>query len=130
MKKILFVLVMALMSLGAHAQSVENPGDKYPVYCTIKGYNTWGIGKMKVILDLGYKVTNYESIYGEDGKQVKFNTMMEAVNYMAKRGWELDKIFFLTESMSKTNVANYVLKKMVTSDEEIRKGLITQPEKD
>lgn len=130
MRKILFLLMMALMSLGAKAQSVTQPGEKYPVYCTIKGYNTFGIGKVKVMLDIGYKVTNYETLIGDDNKQIKFNTMMEAVNYMAKRGWILDQIFFLTESLSKQNVANYVLKKYVTNDDEIREGLVTQKEKD
>ena len=82
------------------------------------------------MLDLGYKVTNYETLIGDDNKQIKFNTMMEAVNYMAKRGWVLDQIFFLSEGMSKQNVANYVLRKEVTSDDQIREGLITEKEKD
>lgn len=130
MKKVFIIMMMALMSLCAKAQSVNSPGEKYPVYCTIKGYNTWGIGKVKIMLDLGYKVTNYETLIGDDNKQIKFNTMMEAVNYMAKRGWVLDQIFFLSEGMSKQNVANYVLRKEVTSDDQIREGLITEKEKD
>ena len=66
----------------------------------------------------------------ENGKQIKFNTMMEVINYMAKRGWELDQVCFFTEGLSKTNVANYVLKKYITDDSQIREGLKTQDDDD
>ena len=117
---------MALMSLCTQAQSVNQPGEKYPVYCSVKGYNFWGVGKVKVQLDLGYKTSNFETLLDENGKQIKFNTMMEVINYMAKRGWELDQVCFFTEGMTKTNVANYILKKYITDDEQIREGLKTQ----
>ena len=130
MKKVFIIIMMALMSLGAQAQSVNQPGEKYPVYCSVKGYNFWGVGKVKVQLDLGYKTSNFETLLDENGKQIKFNTMMEVINYMAKRGWELDKVCFFTEGMSKTNVANYIMKKYVTDDSEIRAGISTQADKD
>lgn len=130
MKKVFIIIMMALMSLGAQAQSVNQPGEKYPVYCSVKGYNFWGVGKVKVQLDLGYKTSNFETLLDENGKQIKFNTMMEVINYMAKRGWELDQVCFFTEGMSKTNVANYILKKYITDDSEIRAGISTQADKD
>ena len=130
MKKVFIIMMMALMSLGAQAQSVNQPGEKYPVYCSVKGYNFWGVGKVKVQLDLGYKTSNFETLLDENGKQIKFNTMMEVINYMAKRGWELDQVCFFTEGMSKTNVANYILKKYIKDDSEIRAGISTQAEKD
>lgn len=114
----------------AQAQSVNQPGEKYPVYCSVKGYNFWGVGKVKVQLDLGYKTSNFETLLDENGKQIKFNTMMEVINYMAKRGWELDQVCFFTEGISKTNVANYVLKKYITGDSQIREGLKTQDDDD
>lgn len=130
MKKIVFVLAMMMAVCCAQAQSVNQPGEKYPVYCSVKGYNFWGVGKVKVQLDLGNKTSNFESPLDENGKQIKFNTMMEVINYMAKRGWELDQVCFFTEGMSKTNVANYILKKYITDDQQIREGLNTQAEKD
>ena len=130
MKKVFIIMMMALMSLGAQAQSVNQPGEKYPVYCSVKGYNFWGVGKVKVQLDLGYKTSNFETLLDENGKKIKFNTMMEVINYMAKRGWELDQVCFFTEGLSKTNVANYVLKKYITDDSQIREGLKTQDDDD
>lgn len=125
MRKILFVLVMALMSLGAQAQSVVKPGETYPVYCNLAGYNTWGYGKVKVLLDMGRKQPNkegYESIYDGDKKR-KFNTMMEVLDYMAKRGWKVHSTYVITESMSKQNVIHFLLEKQVTDDSQIDEGL-------
>ena len=130
MKKIMFILAMMMAVCCAKAQSVNQPGEKYPVYCSLKGYNFWGVGKVKVQLDLGYKTSNFETLLDENGKQIKFNTMMEVINYMAKRGWELDQVCFFTEGLSKTNVANYVLKKYITDDSQIREGLKTQDDDD
>ena len=42
------MFVMALMSLGAHAQNVTKPGEPYSVFCDVAGYNTWGYGKVNV----------------------------------------------------------------------------------
>lgn len=134
MKKSLIILFALAMSYVAKAQSVVPTEDgKYPVYCQLKAYNSWGFGKVKVLLDMGAFVegkANFESLYDENGKKMKFNTPMDAINYMAKRGWKLNNVYFLTESMGKQNVANYILEKRVSSDDEIRKGIITQEEKD
>ena len=130
MKKVFILMAFVMAVCCAQAQSVNQPGEKYPVYCSVKGYNFWGVGKVKVQLDLGYKSSNFESLLDENGKQIKFNTMMEAINYMAKRGWELDQVCFFTEGMSKTNVANYIMKKYITDDSQIREGLKTQDDDD
>ena len=131
MKKILYIIVIFLTAIGAKAQSVVPTEDgKYPTYCDLKAYNFWGAGKVKVILDMG-EVANgkgaFESLYDADGKQIKFNTVMAAVNYMAKRGWKLDKTYYVTEGAGK-NVLHYVLVKNVKSDNEIREGITTKPE--
>lgn len=130
MKRMFILMVLVVAVCCAQAQSVNQPGEKYPVYCSVKGYNFWGVGKVKVQLDLGYKTSNFETLLDENGKQIKFNTMMEVINYMAKRGWELDQVCFFTEGISKTNVANYILKKYITDDQQVREGLNTQAEKD
>ena len=130
MKKVFMMMAFMMAVCCAQAQSVNQPGEKYPVYCSLKGYNFWGVGKVKVQLDLGYKTSNFETLLDENGKKIKFNTMMGVINYMAKRGWELDQVCFFTEGMTKTNVANYVLKKYITDDSQIREGLKTQDDDD
>ena len=131
MKKIILILAIIFMAIGARAQStIQSEDGKYPVYCDLKAYNFWGVGKVKVMLDMG-AVSNgggsFESLYGEDGKQIKFNTVMAAVNYMAKKGWILDKTYYVTEGAGRA-VLHYVLVKRVKNDSEIRAGLITKEE--
>lgn len=131
MKKIILFLAIIFMAIGAKAQStIQSEDGKYPVYCDLKAYNFWGVGKVKVMLDMG-AVSNgggsFESLYGEDGKQIKFNTVMAAVNYMAKKGWILDKTYYVTEGAGRA-VLHYVLVKRVKNDSEIRAGLITKEE--
>ena len=131
MKKIILFLAIMFMAIGAKAQStIQSEDGKYPVYCDLKAYNFWGVGKVKVMLDMG-AVSNgggsFESLYGEDGKQIKFNTVMAAVNYMAKKGWILDKTYYVTEGAGRA-VLHYVLVKRVKNDDEIRAGLITKDE--
>ena len=131
MKKIILILAIIFMAIGAKAQStIQSEDGKYPVYCDLKAYNFWGVGKVKVMLDMG-AVSNgggsFESLYDEDGKQIKFNTVMAAVNYMAKKGWILDKTYYVTEGAGRA-VLHYVLVKRVKNDSEIRAGLITKDE--
>ena len=131
MKKIILFLAIIFMAIGAKAQStIQSEDGKYPVYCDLKAYNFWGVGKVKVMLDMG-AVSNgggsFESLYDEDGKQIKFNTVMAAVNYMAKKGWILDKTYYVTEGAGRA-VLHYVLVKKVKNDSEIREGLITKDE--
>lgn len=110
--------------------AIQSNVSKYPVYCDLKAYNFEGDGKVKVMLDMG-AVSNgggsFESLYGEDGKQIKFNTVMAAVNYMAKKGWILDKKYYVTEAAGRA-VIHYVLVKRVKNDDEIRAGLVTKEE--
>jgi hypothetical protein len=132
MKKIILILAIIFMAIGARAQStIQSEDGKYPVYCDLKAYNFWGVGKVKGMLDMG-AVSNgggsFESLYGEDGKQIKFNTVMAAVNYMAKRGWSLDKTYYISEGMKQQAVIHYVMMKRVKNDSEIREGLITKDE--
>ena len=123
--KELFLLLMALWILGVIALSVTKPGKAYSVYCDLAGYNSWGYGKVKVRLDMGRKQINkegYESIYDGDKKR-KFNTMMEVLDYMSKRGWKVHSTYVITESMGKQNVLHFLLEKQVTDDSQIDDGL-------
>ena len=125
MKKAILFLLVVLFCQGTKAQSVTKPGEPYSVYCEVVGYNTWGYGKVKVRLDMGRKQPNkegYESIY-DGGKKRKFNTMMEILDYMSKRGWTVQSTYIVTEGMSKQNVLHFLIEKKVTDDSQIDDGL-------
>lgn len=125
----MMTLVLALFAGSAClAQSLD--GEKYAVYCDVMGYNTMGIGKLKVILDLGGVPSGkqFESIYDEKtGKKMKFNTVIDAVNYLAKRGWRVVTSYPLSEG-SRGKVQHFLLEKWVTDDSQVREGMTTKDE--
>lgn len=125
MKAILFFIVLAIFSLKVKAQALVTDADgRYPVYCTIVCSNFWGVGKVDATMDFGGGKTWIGSsctILDDNGKKMKFTSTMGAVNYMAKRGWKLDKTVFLT--LGKSNVLHYIMVKQVKTDEEITEGI-------
>lgn len=72
MKKFLFIVVLALLSLKAGAQALVTDADgRYPVYCTIVCSNFWGIGKVDATIDFGGGKTwsaSSSTLLGDDGK--------------------------------------------------------------
>lgn len=128
MKKIFMLLVTVLMCISMSAQSVVKTEDgKYDVYCDVMGYNTLGIGRLKVELDMGYRYNGQEanSLYDENNKKIKFNSMMEVLDYMGKRGWTVVTTYSISKS-GNGNVIIYLLKKRVSNDEEKKEGLNIQ----
>lgn len=126
MKKIIIMFALVLgVALNAGAQSLN--GEKYATYCEMMGYSNFGVGKLKVLLDFGSvpNTKQSESIYGEDGKKMKFNSVVDAINYMAKRGWTVKANYALSEG-SRGLVNHFLLEKWVTSDSEVKEGLITK----
>lgn len=127
-KKIFIALLLLMFTLGANAQTITKSEDgKYSVYCVVVGYNFWGVGKLKVRLDMGYSTKNENSLYGEDGKKIKFNSMMEVLDYMGKRGWRLVNTYYISDSPNQ-HVVNYVMEKRVYKDSEKTEGLIVKAE--
>ena len=125
MKKAL-ILMMLLVSMAAAAQ---NNDGKRPVYCDVMAYNFWGIGKVRIILDMGDRKRgqSFETIYEPDGKQKKFNTVMEALNYMGERGWRVIDTYVITEM--KSNVLHYLMEKWISDESERKEGLLLKESK-
>lgn len=130
MKKIYLIVVFALFCAMANAQSATQPGEKYPAYCCVMGYNALGFGKVKVQIDLGRKANNkgFDSLYESDGKKMKFKSMMGVLNYMGERGWRCINNYPITKGNAQ--VVHYLLEKWVSSDEEITEGLTLKEETD
>ncbi len=130
MRKFLVSMAIMLMAVSASAQNYTNEDGTYDVYCDVMGYNFWGAGKIKALIDLGAVSAGhkFESIY-ENGQKKKFNTMIEVLDYMARRGWKVQSTYVAAESQGlrgQQNVIHYLLIKKVKSDEEIRAGLDTK----
>lgn len=129
-RNILFCLVCCfVISLqSAQAQRVQEWQEgKRPVYCNVMGYNFWGVGKVKVRLDMGDG--RFSSLYDEQGKALKFGTMMSVLDYMGVRGWRCVDTYYISDGKS-SRVIHYLLEKWVSTDEEKLSGLQLQKAED
>lgn len=113
MKKLILSAVLFAAYAVAFAQvSVEGVdinalGIKY---CEIKGYSASTTNqRVSIVVDYGqdFKAFKPQVIRGEDGKPVVFNTMIDALNFMEKNGWE----YINSHAVAGAGVYNYLLKR-------------------
>lgn len=127
MKKFLFILAFAVVSVAAFAQT------PYKTYCEIVGTgNILGTKIKSVEVDMGqemnYKMwglSNSRVLADENGEKVEFNSMMDAVNFFGRLGWRLHSTYAITESSmgGKVNVYHYIFEKEVTDDKQAMEGI-------
>jgi hypothetical protein len=117
MKKLMFYVVFLFLVV----LSVNSQNSKSYAYCELVGTPNLLSSKISVEIDLGQKVGFFQTsfIRDENGKRVKFNSMIDAMNSMGAKGWEFVQAYVVTTVTSSytSNVYHYVLKKEVTVDE-------------
>ena len=118
MKKILFAFLLSLLCVTASAQNYKNDGKPYTVYCQLISYETFS-GKTKVKI-LWNNMKEETALCDEKGEKIDLQNLIDAMNYMSKRGWE----FVQCERYN--DEYHYILKKQVTSDQEAKEGLYFQ----
>ena len=62
----------------------------------------------------------------ESGKEIEFNSMVDAMNYLAKFRWKFEQAYVVTNENTNQNIYHWLLSKDIVSDDEIREGIITQ----
>ena len=120
MKKRIFLFLVALIAI--QNLSAQNPR---PAYCEVMAYNFWGVGKVYITIDLGAERNG--TICDADQKPVKFNSHIDALNYMSKLGWSVKDTYFLSELKDK--VLHFLLVKQVTDDAQISEGIYVKSKK-
>lgn len=103
MKKLLFTLFFLASFIYGYSQETQYS------YCQIVGYGFFG--KVKVSVDYGEEIKYWKDarINDEAGKAMKFNSMIDALNYMALQGWEHVQAYAITTGSS--NVYHHLLKR-------------------
>lgn len=101
-KKIILIFLISLSSLSLFSQ--EQPETKQ-IFCELVGSTTL-TGKVVVIIDMGQKSglwgLNASYIVDEKGKPKKFNSMVDAMNYMGEHGWEFKQAYVVSNGASNT----------------------------
>lgn len=124
MKKLLLITVLAILVVAATAQETRK------TFCEIVGTGKVLSSKVKIQIDFGQK-TSYFGKYktfmvDESGKKIEFNSMVDAMNYLAKFRWKFEQAYVVTNESTNQNVYHWLLSKDIVSVDEIREGIITQ----
>ena len=119
MKKIFLFLVLALSSMSIWAE--------HRVYCKLIQFNRAGLGASVISVDIGNK--GADELVDENGKKIKFNSSIDVLMYMEKRGWNVVSAFSVIHDpgISKAvPVVHYLMKKIVSDYSEIMNGIHTK----
>ena len=133
MKRIIFALMVfagMLSGASAFAQTKEQP---HKVYCEIISTSRGMFSnKTTVELDFGQYASWWSAdrnLVDENGKTIDFNSVLDAVNYMAARGWVFEQMYVVqtfTKGDSDTPAYHWIMSKEVSDQAEIMEGLKTR----
>ena len=125
MKKIFAILLVSfLMFTYSSVASAEEPTQRVYAELLGTGTNFLNLNKnVKVSVDLGQfqSATKAYTLLDENGKDIKFNSMVAAMNYMGERGWKFVQAYVVT--VSNQNVLHWLLYKDITDPAQIKEGL-------
>lgn len=102
----------------------EREAKKHPrkIFCEIVGTARFLSNNVTVTIDYGQHNGFFSSVYSrknrivdEEGKAISFNSMIDALNYMAKLGWDFEQAYCISigEGKMVENVYHYLLSKAV-----------------
>lgn len=125
MKKILVIMLVAIVAFG-FSTTVSAEEQIQRVYAELLGTGTNFLNlnkNVKVSVDLGQfqSATKAYTLLDENGKDIKFNSMVAAMNYMGERGWKFIQAYVVT--VSNQNVLHWLLYKDITDPTQIKEGL-------
>lgn len=127
MRQIVFCVLVMIASVTVIAEP-----KKY--YCEVKGVqNSFSTG-LKIIFDFGenpvYSIWNglksKQKLVDENGKEIPFNSMVDAGNYLSDKGWDFVQAY--TSVYDGRYVQHWIFTKLADSPQEAVKGITTKGE--
>lgn len=129
LRPIIFVLLL-ISTMQSYAQVKR-------YYCEIKGTKKEFSSKMRIIFDFGQN-SSYSiwtdlnpmmKFVDENGEEIDFNSMVDAMNYMSERGWKFQQAYSTYKIREgSTAVEHWILYKDAKTKEEAREGILTKEE--
>jgi len=116
MKKIMLVAVMVMFYLSIFSQSPTDSIKAKFMYCEIVGTGSLFSTKVKIEIDYGQEVSfwnqaNGRTLKDETGNSIKFNSMVDALNFMGTKGWEFVQAYNVLKSNQ--DVYHWLLKQEI-----------------
>ena len=118
----------------AQVSEVEgfNPASKR-VYALLSGSPQLFSSKVKVAIDFGQSTSwlgamNESMIVDENGKEIKFNSMIDAMNYLGQFGWKFAQAYVLPygDKGDVSGTVYWILYKDVDDYSQITEGFTTK----
>lgn len=108
MKKL---LILGCLALSLHGAAQQN--NNVEQYCEVVATPKLLSNKVTIEVDYGEEKSFWKNnrLKDEDGKLKKFNTVIDALNYMGKMGWKLVNAFPIAAGNNSQPVYHYVFKK-------------------
>ncbi len=130
MKKNILRLLLAISFILC----VGNVYAQHRYYCEIKGIEKELSSGLKIIFDFGTKASY--NIWGdlssklkfvdENGEIIKFNSMVDAANYMVDRGWTFQQAY--SSVYSGNPIIHWIFYKDAENMEKASEGIMTKSE--
>lgn len=114
-------MLIAVMTFGISTTADAQEATQR-VYAELLGTGTNFLNlnkNVKVSVDLGQfqSATKAYTLLDENDKDIKFNSMVAAMNYMGERGWKFVQAYVVT--VSNQNVLHWLLYKDITDTAQI-----------
>ena len=107
---------MAVCYVSSFSQTTTDSIKSKFMYCEIVGTGSLFSTKVKIEIDYGQEVSFWNQSDGrtlkdDSGKAIKFNSMVDALNYMGTQGWEFVQAYVVL--VSNQNVYHWLLKQEI-----------------
>lgn len=113
---------------------VSNIYAQHRYYCEVKGIEKDFTSGLKIIFDFGNKASY--TIWGdlssklkfvdENGEEIKFNSMVDAANYMVDKGWIFQQAY--SSFYGGSPIIHWIFYKDAENMEKAREGIMTKTE--
>ena len=130
MKRVLskWLLAFSLIMLMGHA----NAQQRY--YCEVKGIEKSFTSGLKIIFDFGTEasynmwgdLSSKLKFVDEKGKEIDFNSMVDAANYMVDKGWNFQQAY--SSAYGGKPVIHWIFYKDADNMDKAREGIMTKTE--
>ncbi len=133
MKKKVFLLIASLLlftNMLSAQEEKQITQKETKVFCEIVGTQKLLSSKVIIEMDFGQERSWFAANFGglflldESGKKIEFNSMIDAMNYLGKLGWEFEQAYVVT--IGQQNVYHWLLSKKVKEGENPYEGFQTK----
>lgn len=123
MKKALLLLAFVATMMAASAQR------PHKVYAELLGTTNLLQTKVTISIDFGQEISFWQQhaqkqLVDQNGKEMKFNSMVDAMNYMGTLGWEFEQAYVVT--VGQQNVYHWLMSKLVDEEGAATEGINTK----